>query len=104
MKVHVDPVGPPAFLEMQQTKNGYDAEIHPGWGLVTLCRNGVEFRRDDAGERTLRWYAQEIRRASMPHEVTPVWTLHIDAPFISSVYAFTPDGRWTLIDTKPGFM
>ena len=32
-----------------------------------------------------------------------VWTLHIDGPLRSLIYAFTPPGEWRIIDHKDGF-
>lgn len=98
----IDPTSPPAFLERVQGKNKIDQDIHPGFGNVTLCCNGATHTTDATGDRTLNHYDQIIRRTASPHTPTPVWTLHIDAPFRSLIYAFTPEG-WTLIDTKDGF-
>ena len=77
-------------------------EIHPGFGRVALCRNGVEVAHDVTGEHDLDWYDRKVRQQSTPHQ-TPVWTLHIDAPFESTVYALTDAKTWTLLDRKPGF-
>ncbi len=94
--VFFDPVPPAGVLP-------HDAEVHPGFGVVTLCRNGIEHRRDVKGDRTLDWYTAVVRRGCQVHKPTPVWTLHVDGPFRSLIYALTPDHGWTLIDTKDGF-
>lgn len=90
----VDPVPAEAVLS--------GPEVHPGFGVVTLCRNGVEVERDAKGERDLPWWNRLVGRRTVPPE-SPVWTLHIDAPFESTVYALTGPRTWTLIDRKPGF-
>jgi hypothetical protein len=99
----IDPVSPAPILRTILDKNGYDLDIHPGLGCVTLCRNGVEFKKDEADKRKLNWYQSIIKREALPHKPTPVWTLHIDDPFRSLIYAFTSDRYWVLIDTKEGF-
>lgn len=76
--------------------------IHPGFGRVALCRNGVEVATDVTGERDLDWFNRKVKAASVAHR-TPVWTLHIDAPLESTVYALTDTTTWTLIDRKLGF-
>lgn len=77
-------------------------EVHPGFGVVTLCRNGVEVDRDAKAERDLNWWNRKVARLTVPHQ-TPVWTLHIDAPLESTLYALTGPQTWTLIERKPGF-
>ena len=103
MTALIDPMPASPTLVKAQSKNGYDLDIHPGWGLVTLCRNGVEHRRDDTGEHGLTWYDALIQKDAFPHRPTPVWTLHIDGPLRSLIYALTPEHGWALIDTKDGF-
>lgn len=98
-----DPVPPVGILELEMTKNGYALDIHPGIGCVTLCRNGVEYRKDAMGKRDLIWFEAVIRREALPHRPTPVWTLHIDGPFRSLLYALTPEHGWALLDAKDGF-
>lgn len=79
-----------------------DPDVHPGFGRVALCRDGVEVLTDPTGDKQLDVYTRWVTRATRPHEPTSVWTLHIDAPFVSTIYAYTKDG-WTLIETKDGF-
>lgn len=95
----VDPPPAPGVLNAGLSN---DTIVHPGFGSVALCRDGVEVMRDATGEKTLSAYEKRIRAHTHPHEPTAVWTLHIDAPFESLIYARTKDG-WTLIERKDGF-
>lgn len=75
---------------------------HSGFGVVTLCRDGVELERDLHGERDVKWYTAKAQRGSRPNAAPSVWTLHVDGPLISTIYALTENG-WTLIERKDGF-
>lgn len=73
------------------------ASVHPGFGIVELRVNGAEQLFDTRGQWTIDHYTTHAQQ-------TPgVWTLHIDGPLRSAVYAFTPPDVWTLTDTKDGF-
>lgn len=88
----IDPVPPPERLVGQQ--------IHPGFGVVSLRRDGVEVLRDSKGDLELATYDSWARGGP---DASPVWTLHIDGPLESYVYALTSDGEWTLIERRDGF-
>jgi hypothetical protein len=50
------------------------AEVHPGFGVVALCRDGVEVANDYTGKRKIDWYTATVRAFAAPHKTTPVWT------------------------------
>jgi hypothetical protein len=78
------------------------AQIHSGFGVVALCRDGVQIAEDYHGEHNIDWYSRMVDRRTLAGEA-PVWTLHIDGPLSSQVYAFTADREWTLIERGKGF-
>lgn len=89
------PLAPPRLDAHPQT------EIHPGFGVVSLCENGVEIARDVDGRHKLRYFTDraESLRGADPRKV---FTLHVDGPFESQLYAYGTDG-WVLVDRKDGF-
>jgi hypothetical protein len=79
------------------------AEIHPGFGMVALSRDGVQVAQDVHGEHNVDWYTKQIDKRTLAGEPARVWTLHIDGPLSNEVYAFTADREWTLIERGKGF-
>lgn len=78
------------------------AEVHPGFGVVALCKDGEQIARDIDGEHNIDWYTRQVDRRTLAGQ-SIVWTLHIDGPLSNEVYAFTADREWTLIERGKGF-
>ena len=73
------------------------SEIHPGFGVVSLLRDG-DYTEDDFGDDATLADVERIAAADPDHD----WRLHISGPLSGQIYQRQPDG-WLFVKIDRGF-
>ena len=83
------------------TKLDMKADIHPGFGIVVLQRDGEELEQDLWGGILVEHYENRADAADPENEHD--WRLYVDGPMSGVVYQRHAPGEWHAIEQLPGF-